>query len=108
MPAGLGTMNAESVHVLKSRVVDYLQAATVRELATLFVGFLFVVSFLTKKGSPRISGAPVHGYRSFFEPTLWLQIRFTTSGYSIIESGYNKVCRCRTANRGETDRDNRE
>lgn len=91
---GLGPIDLDTVYMLKSRVLDYLQTATYRELATLVVGFWFVTSFLTKKGSPKVPGAPYHGYRSFFEPTLWLQLRFVTGGYNIIESGYNKVCKC--------------
>ncbi|ROW08498.1 hypothetical protein VMCG_03255 [Cytospora schulzeri] len=84
-------MDPEALYVLKHRLLEYLSTATYAELAALLVGFFSILSLFHTTKSPTVPGAPVHGYRSIFEPTFWLQIRFTTSAYDIIDSGYKKL-----------------
>ncbi|KAI1127654.1 cytochrome P450 [Nemania abortiva] len=77
--------------LLKQRILNFIEKATNLEILAVSIGVYFVVAYFLPKRSPTVAGAPVHGYRSIFEPTLWLQIRFTTNAYSIIDSGYKKL-----------------
>lgn len=90
-------MDLELLYVLaKGRILDWLHHATLFELMAAGIGFMAVISFLTKKRSPIVGKAKVYGYRSWFEPTLFLQVRFTFSANDIITRAYNKVCSCRS------------
>ncbi|KAI0429147.1 cytochrome P450 [Xylaria sp. FL1042] len=46
--------------------------------------------FILSPEKPTIPGAPVHGRRWRWEPTFWLQSRFTFGASKIISSGYTK------------------
>lgn len=86
------SFSPETALLLKERLIDRFNNASYIEKLILLLVLVSIISSLPTKKSPKVHGAPVHGYRSIFEPTLWLQIRFTTGAYHIIESGYNKVC----------------
>ena len=86
MSAGLD-MWAEA----KSRLIDYLHSASYAELAAIAVGLLWLSSFFGPK-HPTVPGAKVFGYRSFFEPTFFVQVRFVFSAHDIISNAYEKVC----------------
>ncbi|KAI1293274.1 hypothetical protein F5Y03DRAFT_374446 [Xylaria venustula] len=58
--------------------------------AALIIGVIFLLLLLTPD-QPTIPGAPVHGRRWSWEPTFWLQSRFTFGASEIIRSGYAKV-----------------
>lgn len=87
----IANFSPETALLLKERLLDRFNNATNAEIAILFLGLLSIVSIFPGKKSPKVSGAPVHGYRSIFEPTLWLQIRFTTGAFDIVDSGYKKA-----------------
>ena len=55
--------------------------------STVFFLFFFVSSF----SSPPKVDAPIVGYRSVFEPTLLLRLRFLFGARDIIRNGYTKV-----------------
>ncbi|KAI0975020.1 cytochrome P450 [Xylaria arbuscula] len=57
--------------------------------AALIIGAIFLLLLLTPD-QPTIPGAPVHGRRWSWEPTFWLQSRFTFGASEIIRSGYAK------------------
>ncbi|KAI0503173.1 cytochrome P450 [Xylaria bambusicola] len=57
--------------------------------AAIIVSALFLIVLLSPD-KPTISGAPVHGRRWWWEPTMWLQSRFTFGAYDIVTSGYRK------------------
>ena len=50
---------------------------------------ILLSSFANRK--PYVTGAPVHGRHWWWEPTLWLQSRFTFGARDIVASGYKKV-----------------
>lgn len=85
------SLSVEELNLLQKRALEFFETATTSEIIAILVGVYFVFSFFLAKKSPTVAGAPVYGYRSFFEPTLWLQIRFTTNAFDIIESSYKKV-----------------
>lgn len=74
----------------KSRLLVYLQSASYAELAAIAIGLLWLSSFLGPK-HPTVPGAKVFGYRSFFEPTFFVQVRFVFSAHDIITNAYEKV-----------------
>ena len=53
----------------------------------------FFLFFLVSFTSPKVD-APVVGYRSVFEPTLLLRLRFLFGARDIIRNGYTKVDSC--------------
>ena len=76
--------------ILTWRVVEHLRQASYSKLAAIVIGlFSFLLFF--RQQHPRVPGAKVHGYSSWFEPTFLLKIRFVTQAYNIIDSGYKKV-----------------
>ncbi|KID89997.1 cytochrome P450, partial [Metarhizium majus ARSEF 297] len=81
-------MKPEDICAVGNRALEYVTHASYTEISVLAAFFLALVSLLSRKPSPRITHAPFHGYRSFFEPTLWVQIRFTTDAYNIITTAY--------------------
>lgn len=85
-------METDSIHAIGTRAVDFLTHASYTKISLLAALSLAFVSFLGRKPSPKIANAPFHGYRSIFEPTLWLQIRFTIDAYNIITAAYKSVC----------------
>ncbi|KAI0436660.1 cytochrome P450 [Xylaria telfairii] len=93
MHSSKGTMSlsVEELSLLQKRALEYFERATTSEIIAILVAVYFIFSFLLAKKSPTVAGAPVYGYRSFFEPTLWVQIRFTTNAFNIIESSYKKL-----------------
>lgn len=54
------------------------------------VGVIFLIALFSPE-KPTIPGAPVHGRHWWWEPTIWLQSRFTLGAYDIVASGYRKV-----------------
>ncbi|OTB02044.1 hypothetical protein M426DRAFT_63005 [Hypoxylon sp. CI-4A] len=65
-------------------------------LPTYILGVSLIIlglSLISFTRSPRRDGvllAPVHGFRSSFEPSLLLRARFITGAYDIVSSGYKK------------------
>ncbi|POS72957.1 hypothetical protein DHEL01_v208647 [Diaporthe helianthi] len=87
----MANFSPETVLLLKERLLTRFNNATYAEIVILLLGFVSIISSFPTKKSPKVHGAPIHGYRSIFEPTLWLQIRFTKGAFDIIESGYKKL-----------------
>lgn len=83
-------MEAQYLELLTARAIEHVRQASYSELAAVVIGFFWFLSFFRHQ-HPRVSGAKVHGYSSWFEPTFLLQIRFVTQAYNIIDSGYKKV-----------------
>lgn len=83
--------SVDAFHFIRQHATARLQEASRMEILVLLLGLYFANALLFRKKSPTLAGAKVYGYRSAFEPTLWLQIRFTTSANSIIHSAYSKV-----------------
>ena len=83
-------MEVQSLEILTHRAVEYVRRASYTELTAIAVGFVWFLS-LFRQQHPRVPGAKVHGYSSWFEPAFLLKIRFVTQAYSIIDSGYKKV-----------------
>lgn len=74
---------------LDSYVERFGALSNVQKLALLLLA-CWVVSGLFQKRR-RVPNAPLHGYKSFWEPRLFLQIRFNVDARNIIASGYKKV-----------------
>lgn len=55
------------------------------------LGSIAIISFVSWLFSPKTVKAPYAGYRSAWEPTLLLRMRFITGARPIIIDGYNKV-----------------
>ena len=83
-------MEVQHLDILVVRVVEHLRHASYSELAAIAIGFFWFLSFFRQQ-HPRVPGAKVHGFSSWFEPNILLQIRFVTQAHDIIESGYKKV-----------------
>lgn len=84
-------MDPESLYIVRKRFVEHFNSASYAEVAAWLLGICWVISIFNAKSTPRVAGAPVHGHRSKWEPSLLLQIRFTFSAYDIISSGYKQV-----------------
>ncbi|KAI0809657.1 cytochrome P450 [Xylaria sp. FL0064] len=56
---------------------------------SLIIGIVLLL-FISNPEKPTIPGAPVHGRRWRWEPTFWLQSRFTFGASEVIASGYTK------------------
>ncbi|KAK5988323.1 Cytochrome P450 monooxygenase ATR4 [Cladobotryum mycophilum] len=52
--------------------------------------FSGLILLLLRPGE-KLPNAPVYGYRSIFDPTLFLRFRFITSAYDIIKAGYKEM-----------------
>ena len=78
---------------LKQDAIQRWKQSTSAEIMTL-VGLVALLFFYSGKRVSKVVASPVHGARFFFEPTILLRIRFLTSGYKIIKSGYEKVRSC--------------
>lgn len=78
------------MEILTGRAVEYVRRASYSELAAIVIGFIWFLSYFHQQ-HPRVPGAQVHGYSSWFEPSFLLKIRFVTQAYDIIDSGYKKV-----------------
>ena len=55
------------------------------------LGAIAIVSFVSWLFGPKTVKAPYAGYRSAWEPTLLLRMRFIASARTIIMDGYSKV-----------------
>ena len=84
-------MDPESLYTTRKRFVEHLQSPSYAELAAGLLGICWMISIFNAQPPPRIAGAPVHGRRSKWEPSLLLQLRFVFSAYDIISSGWEKV-----------------
>ncbi|KAJ8125482.1 hypothetical protein O1611_g8157 [Lasiodiplodia mahajangana] len=71
------------------RLEQVLVSITVPQIIGLIIGSVFFLLILSPE-KPTISGAPVHGRRWRWEPTLWLQSRFTFGSREIVAGGYAK------------------
>lgn len=75
-----------------SLLTNALSSITVTELLTLGFGILLVFSSYLNRASVN---APFVGYRSWFEPTFLLRLRFLTNAKGILTSGYENVSETR-------------
>lgn len=73
-----------------SRLGEVASSLTGAQLFGIVLGALILLSSFAQK-KPYVSGAPVHGRQWWWEPTLWLQSRFTFGARDIVASGYKKV-----------------
>jgi len=71
-----------------SSLTNILYDITATKLLTLGFGILLAVSFYLNRASVN---APFVGYRSWFEPTFLVRLRFLTNAKSILSNGYEKV-----------------
>ena len=83
-------MESQNLEILTHWAVEHVRRASYTELTAIAVGFVWFLT-LFRQQHPRVPGAKVHGYSSWFEPAFLLKIRFVTQAYSIIDSGYKKV-----------------
>ncbi|RYP17317.1 hypothetical protein DL765_004608 [Monosporascus sp. GIB2] len=77
-----------------TRLGQFAASLTIPQIIALILGSLLFIPSLTQK-KIQVHGAPVHGRRWWFEPTLWLQSRFTFGAREIVASGYKKVFKTR-------------
>lgn len=85
-------METQQFASFRSRIVeDYVRRASFSEFVAIAIGLFCILLFFRQK-HPRIPGAKVHGYPCWYEPAILLQTRFVTQAYSMIDSGYAKVC----------------
>jgi len=59
---------------------------------TVFVVFFASIVISLQPKRPRMLGAPLHGSKGWWEPSLLLSLRFIYDAYNIIDTGYKKVC----------------
>ncbi|KAI0008538.1 cytochrome P450 [Xylariaceae sp. FL0662B] len=82
-------MAPENLHALEIWLVRAYQATSYGQLIALLLIFSYILSFFSPS-CPRVTGSPVHGFRSWFEPTFLLKARFITGAANLIGSGYKK------------------
>ncbi|KAI1119860.1 cytochrome P450 [Nemania abortiva] len=75
------------------RLEQLLRSLTAPQIVAIATVGILLLFYLNPE-KPTISGAPVHGRRWRWEPTLWLQSRFTFNSREIISSGYAKYKDC--------------
>jgi hypothetical protein len=73
-----------------TRIGEIAASLTMTQLAALVIGSLSII-LLSIRSKSTFPGTPIHGRRWAWEPTLWLQSRFTFGAHEIISSGYKKV-----------------
>ncbi|KAI1309821.1 cytochrome P450 [Xylaria venustula] len=73
-----------------ARLVKLAHSARPDQVVATAVIAILALSLLFKKKDKNIAGIPIHGYRSWFEPTFLLQCRFVLGAHEIISSGYKK------------------
>jgi len=78
--------------VLKTDVTEFLTTLGVWRGLVLLVCLYWGGSSLSVRRRIRVPNTPIHGYRSWFEPTFLLQLRYARDAHKIISSGYEKVC----------------
>ncbi|KAI1754805.1 cytochrome P450 [Xylaria castorea] len=78
------TTTNDSLHV-----GQLLSSTTTPQLIAFILGAFWLLSFWHPE-TPTVLGAPVHGRLWRWEPTFWLQSRFTWGARGIITSGYEK------------------
>lgn len=83
-------MSAEGLTIVLDRLRDYVALASWTELSSLALGAIVLFNLLSPP-PPRVPGAPVYGYRSKWEPSLLLRLRYVFGANEIIASGYQKV-----------------
>ena len=72
-------------------VANSMSSLTLFQAIVLFVCLFWAYSSLQVSRRIRVPGAPVHGYRSWFEPTWVMNLRYAKDAQNIIISGYKKV-----------------
>ncbi|KAM7222976.1 Cytochrome P450 [Rhypophila decipiens] len=82
----------ESVTVILSRIVEPMRSANGFEQFAAGAVMLVVLSLISswRRNKKNIANVPIHGYRSRFEPTMLLQLRFVMGAKGIISSGYKR------------------
>ncbi|KAI0113688.1 cytochrome P450 [Nemania sp. FL0031] len=83
------TKSDDVAHKMIPHLVQILISITLPQVIALVIGWVLLLSLLSSE-KPAIIGAPVHGRRWRWEPTLWLQSRFTFGSRKIIADGYTK------------------
>jgi hypothetical protein len=67
-----------------------LEALSYANIAAILCTVCWLSTILLQK-KPGLANAPVHGYRSMFEPSLLLRARFITGARDVIMTGYERV-----------------
>ncbi|KAF1994165.1 cytochrome P450 [Amniculicola lignicola CBS 123094] len=75
---------------IKLTVTDFLDSLSFPQAIGILLAFVFVLSSLLQKGRPKPPNAPYHGYRSWWEPTFLLKMRFIFRAKQIIHEGFMK------------------
>ncbi|KAH6645042.1 cytochrome P450 [Truncatella angustata] len=76
--------------LLVNEIVDILLGLKIWQGLLLFACSFWSVTTLFTRGSITVANAPVHGYRSWFEPTWLFKLRYARDAHKIIASGYKK------------------
>lgn len=70
-------------------VAAILSTMSYAQVVTLLFSLCSAILLLSSRRG-KVHFAPVHGFRSVLEPSLFLQARFITTAYEIVGSGYKK------------------
>ena len=87
-----GNMESSITHALNSSLETLGALSHVQRLGLLLSVCWVASNWLQQHQRKRVTGAPVHGYKSIFEPKYFLQARYNINARNIIASGYKKVC----------------
>jgi hypothetical protein len=82
--------NGEFYGPAKYLVTNHLGQLSFVQLAAILLVTSLILSSILRQ-SPKVTNAPYHGYRAWFEPTFLVQARFIFGAKNIISSGYQKV-----------------
>ena len=85
-------MEPDNIALLPTWVITYLKSLTLTDIALPLLGLCWIYAYVSDKKYPMVAGAPVHGYRSNYEPSFLLKNRTYTGFYDILSSGYKIVC----------------
>jgi hypothetical protein len=87
----IGIYNKNLDPVLRTDIAGFLTTLSAWQGLVLLVCLFWGVSSLVLRRRITVANAPVHGYRSWFEPTFLMQMRYARDAHRIISSGYEKV-----------------
>ncbi|KAI0124116.1 hypothetical protein BJ170DRAFT_686485 [Xylariales sp. AK1849] len=76
--------------VLRNDIPRFLTKLSASQGLVLLLCLWWGVSSLLIRRRITVADVPVHGYRSWFEPTWLLQLRYARDAHKIISSGYEK------------------
>jgi hypothetical protein len=78
--------------VLNPEISEFLTTLSVWQGLILIACLYWGGSSFSVHRRIRVPNAPIHGYKSWFEPTFLLELRYARDAHKIIYSGYEKVC----------------